>query len=345
MKVAVVTNMVPFIRGGAEELTTHLVHHLEESGHLVDLVRLPFRWDPFSVVPAQIASAEQMRLDAADKVIAQKFPGYLVPHPNKTLWLMHQFRQAYDLFGTQHTHVTESPDDRAIRDRIVEADNAAFQASRTILTIAQTVSDRLLKHNGFASEVLLTPMLDSGLFRRKEAEPYIFAGGRINSMKRQALLIQALARTPPSVRLMIAGPPDDAKAAAELHRLAEELGVADRLSLDLRFAPREEIAELVNRATACAYLPFEGDAVGYVTVEAAEAAKPVITTDDSGGVLELVKDGRTGWVVSPDVDSIADAMTAALAKPRESDIRGTALHELWRSLDVSWPRTIERLMA
>jgi glycosyltransferase involved in cell wall biosynthesis len=345
MKVAVVTNMVPFVHGGAEEHTNVLVQHLEESGHLVDFVRLPFRWNPLSVVPAQIAAAQQLRLDAADKVISLKFPGYLVPHPNHTIWLIHQFRQAYDLLGTTHSHVNHDAPDRAIRQQIVDADNAAFRSARSIFTISQVVADRLLEHNGFTSKILLAPMLDKGIFRWREPESYIFAGGRVNAMKRQRLLIEALARTPSFVRLVIMGPPDDEASAAELHRLREELGVTDRLTLDLRFAPREEIADRVNRATACAYLPYQEDSAGYVTLEAAEASKPVITTDDSGGVLRMVEDGKTGWVVAPDVDALAGAMTAALERPAESRARGAAIHEKWQAQDTSWATAVERLLA
>ena len=35
-----------------------------------------------------------------DLVIATRFPSYLVKHPNKVVWLIHQLRQAYDLLGT-----------------------------------------------------------------------------------------------------------------------------------------------------------------------------------------------------------------------------------------------------
>ncbi len=345
MKVAVLNNMLPFVHGGAEELTAHLARHLEESGHLVDLVRIPFRWDPLSTLPAQIARAEQMRLDAADRVIALKFPAYLVPHEHKTLWLLHQFRQAYDLLDTEHSHVTASADDLAIRDRIIEADNRAFAGSRRIYTNAQTVSDRLLASNGFASEVLQPPMFDAELFRGQEARPYVFAGGRINSMKRQSLLIEALAKTPPSVRLVVMGPPDDEAAADRMRTLASSLGVGDRLELDQRLTSREEIAERVNHATACAYIPFDEDSMGYVTLEAAEAGKPVITTTDSGGVQRMVTDGETGWVVEPTADALAEALTAALARPAVSASSGAALHAQWRAMDATWPTTIERLLA
>ena len=45
-------------------------------------------------------AARLIKLTSIDRVIALKFPAYYVEHDNKVLWLLHQFRQAYDLWGT-----------------------------------------------------------------------------------------------------------------------------------------------------------------------------------------------------------------------------------------------------
>ena len=66
------------------------------------------------------------------------------------------------------------------------------------------------------------------------------------------------------------------------------------MTLDLRFLPRQDLATLVNGASAVAYLPFDEDSLGYCTMEAFQAAKPVLTVTDSGGVLDIVRDRDTG---------------------------------------------------
>ena len=48
--------------------------------------------------------------------------------------------------------------------------------------------------------------------------------------------------------------------------------------------------------------------MGYVTMEAFSAGKGVITSCDSGGVLELVHDGETGLVSNPDAHSLAESL-------------------------------------
>jgi glycosyltransferase involved in cell wall biosynthesis len=345
MKIAVINNMAPFVHGGAEELALNLVSALERQDHDVELVRLPFRWEPFEVLGKQMSMATSMRIDSADRVIALKFPAYLVPHREKTLWLLHQYRQAYDLLDAGYSNIPDTDAGRAALSRIREEDDRAFAGSRRIFTNSSTTSTRLAEYNGFASEVLHPPLNDAELFHDEGDDGYLFAGGRVNSMKRQALLIRALALTPKSVRLVIAGPADDDAEAETLHRLAAELGVEDRLTLDLRFTSRRELAERVNHARACIYIPYDEDSLGYVTMESAQASKPVITTADSGGILGLVGDGYSGWVTDPEPAALAEAMTEASASPSICRDRGANMRRHWDAHGATWDRTVERLLS
>ena len=51
MKIAVVNNTVPFLRGGAEILADALTDRLNRAGHVAQLVRLPFAWPPKPASP------------------------------------------------------------------------------------------------------------------------------------------------------------------------------------------------------------------------------------------------------------------------------------------------------
>src|SRR5690606_35168034 len=97
------------------------------------------------------------------------------------------------------------------------------------------------------------------------------------------------------LRAVIAGDgPDRERLAA----LAAGLGVGDRVALPGRIDDATLI-ELYAGALAVFYAPFDED-YGYVTVEAMRSARPVVTTADSGGVLEFVADGVNGFVCAPD---------------------------------------------
>jgi len=344
MKVLVVNNMAPFIWGGAEELAVHLQKHLIIAGHDAELLRIPFQWEPATRIPSQMLMVKAFELWNVDRVIALKFPAYLIRHPHKTLWLLHQYRQAYDLFDAGQTNLPEDQAGQAIQQLIKQADGETFRESRRIFTNSEVTRQRLAHYNGFDAEVLLPPLNDPEQFSGATSEGYIFAGGRINEMKRQYLLLEALALAPRNVRLVIAGPPDAPEDASRLRKLAESLGVADRVKLDLRFLARSELAEYVNRATSCAYLPYNEDSLGYVAMEAAAAAKPVITTCDSGGVLGLVLHRQTGWVVSPEPQALAEALAQASTNTTFVRELGVAARERWLRMGITWPNTIARLM-
>src|SRR6185369_9522660 len=102
MRVAVLNNWAPFVAGGAEHLADALVRKLAEYGHEAMLVRLPFAWQPPAKVLDHMLAARCLRLPNVDRAVCLKFPAWFVPHENKVLWLVHQFRQAYDLWGTPY---------------------------------------------------------------------------------------------------------------------------------------------------------------------------------------------------------------------------------------------------
>lgn len=345
MKVLVVNNMAPFLWGGAEELAVHLQKNLIAAGHQSEVLRIPFQWEPATRIPSQMLMVRAFELWNVDRVIALKFPAYLIRHPHKTLWLLHQYRQAYDLFDAGQTNLPADQVGSDLRHLIHKADDECFRESRRIFTNSEVTRKRLAHYNGFDAEVLLPPLNDPELFPGGSSKGYIFAGGRINGMKRQHLLLEALAQTPSSTRLLIAGPPDTPADGQRLVELTERLGLGDRVQLDLRFLPRRVYADYVNGAAAVAYLPFDEDSLGYVAMEAATAGKALITTHDSGGVLGLVKHRQTGWVAEPTPKSLADAMVAVNADSAITRKLGMAARELWLGMGITWAQTVETLLS
>lgn len=344
MKVLVVNSMAPFVWGGAEELATHLKKNLIIAGHQAEILRIPFQWEPATKIPSQMLMVRTFELSNVDHVIALKFPAYLIRHPKKTLWLLHQYRQAYDLHDAGQGNLPVGDTGRELQALIRNADNETFAESRNIFTNSDVTRQRLLKYNGFDAEVLLPPVNDPEIFPGYKPEGYIFAGGRVNGMKRQHLLVEALANTGANVRLIIAGPPDSQEDATRLRVAVERLGLADRVKLDLRFLPREVYADYINRSAAVAYLPFDEDSLGYVAMEAATAAKAVVTTTDSGGILGLVKERSTGWIAHPAAEDLARAMEAVFESSVRARVYGRSARQLWDSMKINWPDTLNTLL-
>src|SRR2546430_11545650 len=118
MRIAVCRPQVPFARGGVEIFTDDLATELRARGHDADLVTVPFKWYPGERVLTQAFLWRLLDLDEADGrkidlVVATKFPSYAIRHPNKVVWLVHQFRQAYELDPTEPRQVGEAPPERA----------------------------------------------------------------------------------------------------------------------------------------------------------------------------------------------------------------------------------------
>ena len=112
---------------------------------------VPFKWYPPSAVVTQSLVWRLLDLDEVqgrpvDLVIATKFPSYVVRHPNKVVWLVHQFRQAYDLDRTELGEYGEEPFDRAAR-------RAVHRLDRTTLSEAQSAVRDLGERRVEAREV------------------------------------------------------------------------------------------------------------------------------------------------------------------------------------------------
>jgi hypothetical protein len=131
MRVLVLNNAAPFIRGGAEELADQLVARLNAiSGVEAELLRIPLRSEPAEGLIEQILLNQSLRLYQVDRVVALKFPAYLIPHPNKVLWLLHQFRQAYDLYEAGTSYLCEHPSGARIVQLVRNADRKSVEVQR-----------------------------------------------------------------------------------------------------------------------------------------------------------------------------------------------------------------------
>src|SRR5207244_6666884 len=109
----------------------------------------------------RLRNVDKIYNDEIDLVIGTKFPSYMIPHKNKIIWLVHQYREIYDLYGTPYSGFQSEAKDNRLRESIMELDRRALGEARKIFTISKTVSDRLKRYNGFDSEPLYPPLDDA----------------------------------------------------------------------------------------------------------------------------------------------------------------------------------------
>ncbi|QQR73115.1 MAG: glycosyltransferase family 4 protein [Holophagales bacterium] len=343
-RIVICGAQVPFVRGGAETLYESLRDELRRRGHDVEIVTLPFNWRTRtttlkSAFAWRLVDLDEVAGTPVDLVIATRFPTYLVRHPNKVVWLIHQYRQAYDLLGTPYSDFSDSPDDLRMLEMIRAMDRRALGEAQGLFSISANTAERLERHNGLVATPLHPPLKLGDRYRCGSAGDYVFAVGRLDPMKRFDLLVRALACTDTPVRAVVAG---EGPELETLRALAAELGVADRFELPGRIDD-EELLDRYAGALAVFYAPFDED-YGYVTVEAFRSGRPMLTTADAGGILEFVVDGENGYVTS-------SADPSALGERIDRLFRDRALARRLgesgrrRVADVTWDRVVEQLTA
>lgn len=347
MTILIANVQIPFTRGGAEFLAEGLLKALRADGHLAEIVTVPFKWYPAEIVPHQMLACGLLDISEfngrrVDKLIGLKFPAYLIPHASKTMWLVHQHRQAYDLWGTPHglnTQAMGSP----VRDLIRQADARVFSETAPVYTISKTISRRLLDYCGVESEALYNPPAGAELFFTADAGDYFFYPSRLDSLKRQTLVLEALAKTRHPVQVRFAGISSTPDYESATHKLAQRLGVETRVEWMGKIT-EEEKRNLYAHAIGVLFPPVDED-YGYVTLEAMLAAKPVITCTDSGGPLEFVAHETSGLITAPEPAALAEAMDRLWENRNIAKKLGAAGRERYQELDISWKNVVDRLLA
>jgi glycosyltransferase involved in cell wall biosynthesis len=348
VRILIVTTQVPFTRGGAEMLADNLLAALRRAGHEAELVAIPFQRAPAERIPDQVLACRLLDLTVAnetpvDRVIGLKFPAYVVAHPCKVLWLLHQHRSAYDLWDSPYGDLIHTPNGALIRDAIRRVDQQFIPEAQAVFTIARNVSHRLHKYCGLDSTALYHPPQDAARFYSAEAEDYLYFPSRLTAIKRQALVVQALAYTRRPVRVRFAGTPDHGPYGDELAELARRCKVQGRVEWLGRVSEEEKRRHYAH-ALAVVYPPVDED-YGYVTLEAMLSSKAVLTCSDSGGPLEFVQDGRTGLVAEPTPQALAAIMDRLWQDRDLARQLGRAGRSRYEEMDISWPRVVQRLLA
>jgi glycosyltransferase involved in cell wall biosynthesis len=340
MRIAVCLPQVPFARGGAELFAETLTRELAARGHEADLVTVPFKWYPKARVLDQALLWRLLDLTGTDGrkidlVIATKFPSYVVRHPNKVVWLVHQFRQAYDLDRTPFGQFSNSPFQRATRRSIHRLDKLAIGEARRVFATSANNARRLEESTGIKAEVLPHPpqQLD---YHCDGYGDYILSVGRLDRAKRVDLLLEAVTGDQ-TIRAVVVG---DGPDRERLERLAHRHGLDGRV----QFTGRVDEAELADLYAGCLgvyYAPVDED-FGMVPYEAFLSEKPVLTTVDAGGPTEIVVDGENGLVRQPSAPALGEAITWLASHRDEAQRwgrRGKSLAE-----KVTWDAAIGRLL-
>jgi glycosyltransferase involved in cell wall biosynthesis len=337
--------MIPFEHGRAGEVTDQLVRHMELLGINAEAMRLPFKGDPPERLLDEMFIFSSLKLFNVDRVISLGFPAYLVPFDSRACWILGSHPQSYDWFEELDTLGKSEPRARFLKEAVIRNDIRCFQSSKQLFAGSKAVQTQMQRHHGLAPDILLPPLSDPERFKSVGDDGYILASGRIDETQGLSLLIDAMKLLPSGARLVIAGLPDNPVEAGRLHEQVREAGLDGRVAFDLRGLSRDDLAALVGRARAVACTGVDSDLARGFVMEAFEASKPVLTVIDAGVPSNIVLNNETCIVTEPTVEALAEGMAALLGSPTKAAEMGAAGNDKWRSLEINWSTTIERLLA
>jgi len=131
-------------------------------------------------------------------------------------------------------------------------------------------------------------------------ELMILSVGELQTRKNHEVMIRAVAKlNNPKVRYMICG---RGELLESLQKLAEELGICDRVSF---LGYRKDVPQIMRAADIYAH-PSKREGLGLASLEAMACGLPLVTSNVQG-IPDYVENGFTGFMCDPtDVDGFAE---------------------------------------
>jgi glycosyltransferase involved in cell wall biosynthesis len=343
-RIAVVTSDVPFVEGGHLVIARAAVRAFREAGHEADLILTP-----------QNRFGRQLRAYAAtrftdvgmdglgrpiDQVVSFRFPSYAVRHSAHVCWLNHRMREYYDLWERLYGQLGWKGRIKETTRRTLIRLLDTYLLKRNVTKLfaqSKTIQARLERWGRIRSEVLYPPPPPRD-YRTESYGSFIFTVSRLHGLKRIELLVEAMALVKnKALKAVIIG---DGPERENLAGLVKDRGLEGRVVL-LGETAEDIILDRYARCRAVFFCPLHED-YGLVTAEAFASRKAVLTAADSGGPVELVEDGRTGFVTAPRPEAIAEKLDLlAEDRPLAERLGQNAFASL---SGITWPGTVDRLL-
>ncbi len=142
-----------------------------------------------------------------------------------------------------------------------------------------------------------------------EGRPVVMLPGRLTRWKGQTVLLDAAARLPDDLLVLLVG---EGGLRRTLAKQAARLGIAERV----RFCGHaDDMPAALLLADLVVHASTDPEAFGRTVIEAQAMARPVVASD-LGAPRETVEEGVTGWRVAPgDPEALAAAIRRALRTP------------------------------
>ncbi|MGW1159683.1 glycogen synthase [Streptomyces sp. NPDC002513] len=222
------------------------------------------------------------------------------------------------------------------------AERTAIEAADAVIAVSGAMREDILRcypaldparvhvvHNGIDTS-LYQPDGDTDVLARlglDPSRPYVLFVGRITRQKGVPQLLRAVRHIDPEAQVVLcAGAPDTPEIDREFRDLYQELSRSrEGVHWIPTMLPRPEVIQLLTHA-AVFVCPSVYEPLGIVNLEAMACGTAVVASR-TGGIPEVVDDGRTGLLVDVDDDfeeHLARALDSVLADPVAAGRMGEA---------------------
>ena len=133
--------------------------------------------------------------------------------------------------------------------------------------------------------------------------------------------------------------PDSFQVFQEVKRLAEELGLADRVVFAGHIGEADALNALYRRASLFLF-PSQYDTSGLVVREAAAMGTPSVVVRGSSAA-EGIRDGENGFLCADDPDDLARVIDAALSDRQALERVGRAALE---TIPIPWSKLVDDVL-
>ena len=352
MKIGIIApSPAPFGIGGAEKFYWGLQEHINKNtAHQCELIKIPVKEDNFWNLIDSYYKFYTLDVSYFDAVIVSKYPAWLVPHPNKHIYMLHCLRGLYDTYHMMNLPFGVEPGHAGV-DKILKyigADGLNCSSGSTadglfqmlfelkndetvpagilgfpgpfIRKIIHFFDKKAMENANSFSAISKTVAERKEYFPDKAAVSVIYPPSNLKGFKNgtyeyffTASRLDGPKRVKVIIEAYLEADTDIPLKIAGTGPLADklkELSKNDKRIEFLGFISDKNLIDYYANAFAVIFIPYEED-LGLVAVEAMMSEKAVITFDDSGGVKEFVENGKTGFICKPSARRLKDAIEAA----------------------------------
>lgn len=336
MRIAIIGPAHPLRGGGISTFNERMAQVLQELGHEVTIWSFSLQYPSFlfpgknqftdepapeglrivsrinSINPLNwLFAGNQIKKEKPDLVLVRYWLPFMGPSLGSVLRRIKSNRHSKVICIADNIIPHEKrPGDRQFTAYFMKPVDAFVTMSREVLKDLNRMTSKPAvyhPHPLYDNYGPLIPKQEARQQLRLSPGKYLLFFGFIRKYKGLDLLLEAMADErlkQADIRLIIAGEYYEGKETCET--IIAERKLSDRVFTFTDFIPNEEVRDYFSAADLVVQ-PYRSATQSGITQIAYHFEKPMVVTD-VGGLPEVVPDGKTGFVTSPEPTAIADAI-------------------------------------